>query len=63
MAASTMQTSSTELDDGAKAFLRSLPATTILECDGKRFMLCHAAPSDPLYGYCPEDSDKWDKEV
>lgn len=63
MAASTMQISSVELDDDAKAFLRSLPVTTVLERDGKRFMLCHATISDPLYGYCPENSDRWDEEV
>lgn len=63
MASVTMRISSAELDEEAKGFLRILPVTTVLERDGKRFMLCHAIPSDPLYGYCPENSGRWDKEV
>ena len=50
MASATMQFSTAELDEEAKAFLRGLPKTRILERDGKRFLLCHAIPSDPLMG-------------
>jgi len=25
--------------------------------------LCHAVPSDPLFTYCPPDSDRWEKEL
>ena len=63
MARATMQVSNAELDEEAKEFLRSLPNTKILERDGKRFMLCHAIPSDPLYGYCSQDSERWQQEV
>ena len=63
MASATMQVISAELDEEAKEFLRGLPKTRILEHDGKRFLLCHAIPSDPLFGYCPEGSDKWQQEV
>jgi protein phosphatase len=63
MASATMQISNAELEDEAKAFLRGLPKMKILERDGKRFMLCHAIPSDPLYGYCPQDSERWQHEV
>lgn len=28
-----------------------------------RFFLVHAIPSDPLFGYCPEESDRWKQEV
>jgi predicted phosphodiesterase len=31
--------------------------------DGVRFFACHATPSDPLYEYCPPDSDRWPAEV
>lgn len=63
MATATMQFSTAELDEEAKEFLRGLPKTRILERDGKRFLLCHAIPSDPLFGYCPQDSERWQQEV
>jgi predicted phosphodiesterase len=28
-----------------------------------RFYLVHACPTDPLFGYCPEQSDRWKDEV
>ena len=55
MASATMQVSTAELDQAAKAFLRGLPKTKLVERDGKRFLLCHAIPSDPLYGYCARE--------
>jgi protein phosphatase len=27
--------------------------------DGKRFVLCHATPSNPLFEYCGPESPKW----
>jgi putative phosphoesterase len=63
MADATMQYSKANLDDDAKAYLRELPLNRVLEHDGRRFHLCHAIPSNPLYGYCPEDSDLWLKEL
>ena len=63
MASATMQASTAELGEEAKEFLRGLPQIKTLESNGKRFMLCHAIPSDPLYGYCSGDSDRWQKEV
>jgi putative phosphoesterase len=63
MASATMQFSNAELDEEAKQFLRGLPKTRILERDGKRFLLCHAIPSDPLFGYCPQDSERWRQEI
>jgi len=44
-------------------YLQQLPLRRTIERDGQKFYLCHAIPSDPLYGYCPEDSDRWAKEV
>ena len=44
-------------------YLQQLPLHRIVERDGKRFYLCHAAPSDPLYGYCGENSERWPREV
>ncbi len=46
-----------------KSFFALCPRRKLLERDGKRFLLCHAIPSDPLFGYCPEDSERWQQEV
>jgi len=63
MADATMQYSKTALDGDATTYLRELPLTRVLERDNHRFSLCHAIPSNPLYGYCPEDSDLWPAEL
>jgi putative phosphoesterase len=47
----------------ASAYLRQIPLQRIVERDGKRFHLCHATPSDPLYCYCLEHSEMWAEEV
>jgi protein phosphatase len=44
-------------------YLQQLPLHKTVERDGKKFYLCHAVPSNPLYEYCPEDSDRWVQEV
>jgi protein phosphatase len=46
-----------------KAYLRSLPLHVRQRCDGRDFLLCHAAPSDPLFRYCPPDSPDWPGEA
>jgi len=51
------------LDEEQKAYLRALPLTVQKEIAGRRFFLCHAAPSDPLYQYLPPDSARWPAEV
>jgi protein phosphatase len=63
MAESTMQYSKANLDSDATSFLRGLPFTRLIERDDHKFFLCHAIPSNPLYGYCFEDSDLWSKEL
>jgi len=44
-------------------YLQQLPLRRTVERDGKKFYLCHAAPSDPLYSYCSENSERWAHEV
>jgi len=63
MAEQTRQFCITVLSPQHKDFLRRLPIRLALERGGTRFFLCHARPSDPLYGYCPEDSDQWELEL
>jgi len=51
------------LDAAQKDYLRQLPLHMELKRGNTRFYLCHAKPSDPLYGYCPEDSKEWPLEL
>jgi putative phosphoesterase len=44
-------------------YLRNLPIQQEVDIDGTSFYLVHAIPTDPLFGYCPEDSEKWEKEL
>lgn len=54
-----------ELDFAAKSYLAELPPTVTHPIDGATLVLCHAAPSDPLYVYVPLEKDmrKWDDET
>lgn len=52
-----------ELSDGNKAYLAELPLSATADVNGTRFFLCHATPSDPLFTYCPPESDQWLTEV
>jgi protein phosphatase len=45
------------------SYLRSLPARLELTTNSTRFYLVHAMPSDPLFGYCPGEYDRWKQEV
>lgn len=51
------------LDEEQKDFLRKLPLKLELERENTSFYLCHAKPSNPLYGYCSEQSEEWIKEL
>lgn len=51
------------LSDEQKAYLRDLPATARRDVDGRRFFLCHAAPSDPLFRYAPPEREFWEREA
>jgi len=48
-----------QLDDEEKAFLRALPRTRRLVLDGRRVLILHATPADPLYSYLPPDVEHW----
>ena len=63
MADATKRISDAVLTNEQKAYLRELPMHVTVERDGTRFYLCHAKPSDELYGYCPQDSEEWPKEI
>lgn len=52
----------TALQAAQTKFLRDIPLQLELEVGRTRFWLCHAIPSDPLFGYAPADSEKWQEE-
>lgn len=63
MAETTRQFSMAVLSESSKRFLRELPIYVTVERDGKQFFLCHAMPTDPIFGYCPAESDNWPQEL
>ena len=63
MADLTRRYSASVLKKEQSEFLRALPLKLELNRQDTRFYLCHATPSDPLYGYCPEQSDEWVNEL
>lgn len=44
-------------------YLRGLPVQCELILNATSFYLVHAVPTDPLFGYCPEDSERWERET
>jgi putative phosphoesterase len=44
-------------------FLRQLPIQREVVADRQKFYLVHAAPTDPLFGYRTENSERWEKEI
>lgn len=63
MAETTRKYTASVVSEDQKQFLRRLPLNLQISRNNTRFYLCHAKPSDPLYGYCPEDSDQWSNEL
>jgi putative phosphoesterase len=63
MADATRRFSASVVTEDQKKFLRDMPLKAEINRANTRFYLTHARPSDPLYGYCPQDSDEWVKEV
>jgi len=48
-----------QLSDEERLFLRALPGQLSLVLDGKRILMLHAAPADPVYGYLRSDASTW----
>lgn len=42
-----------------RRFLADLPTTRMVNIEGKRFLLCHATPRDPMDEYAPADPAFW----
>jgi protein phosphatase len=47
------------LSDEQLRYLRSLPLKATVTVDGVHFLMCHAAPPDPLFEYRREESPLW----
>jgi putative phosphoesterase len=63
MAEMTRRYTDSVLNKEQKQYLRQLPLKLDVKRQDTSFYLCHAKPSDPLYGYCPEQSDEWVDEL
>ena len=63
LAAETMRCTRGLCSEEELVFLRSLPRHREIAVDSTRFYLVHATPTDPLFAYCPEESDRWMREV
>ncbi len=44
-------------------YLKNLPLYRETQVGATKFFLVHAMPSDPLFGYCPENSPEWREQV
>ena len=63
MAQETMRFTRSVLSADQIQYLANLPLTAERVVDGTKFVLCHAAPSDPLYKYIPANSPQWEQEI
>ncbi len=63
MAEATRRYTNSILSMEHKHYLRHLPRFVEIERNGTKFYLCHAVPSDPLFGYCQADNPRWPAEV
>lgn len=59
MAQATRRFSADVLSEEQKLILRSFPDQIRVTRSQKRFFLCHATPSNPLYEYRAAGSEKW----
>lgn len=62
MASEMQKITDSLLNAEQKSYLRSLPTGMDFMRGETNFYLCHATPSDPLYGYCEANSHQWVQE-
>lgn len=62
LAKATARFTQEQLTPADQDYLAGLPLQLELQKDRTRFWLCHARPSNPLYGYAPTDSESWREE-
>jgi putative phosphoesterase len=63
LAAETLRYTQEVCSDEHLLVLRNLPQFREITIRGTRFYVAHATPSDPLFAYSPEGSERWTREV
>lgn len=63
LASETMAFSERVLSAVDKRYLAELPEFVRRQIDGFEFLLCHATPTDTLFGYRPAESPDWDADL
>lgn len=63
LAAETRHFTQTVCDTADVTYLKNLPVQCELAVGGQRFYLVHAVPTEPLFGYCNEVSERWRNEI
>lgn len=63
LAAETLRYTQQVCTEEDLAYLRSLPLDCRITMGGTRFYLVHGMPTDPLFGYCREESELWREQV
>lgn len=63
MAADTREFTQRLCTPGEMDYLRNLPIQQEISVDATKVYLVHAMPTNPLFGYCPEQSIQWEKEL
>ena len=63
LAAAMQHYTASQLAVAAKEYLANLRRCVMHNVEGTRVYLCHAVPSDHLYGYVqPDDTTRWERE-
>lgn len=63
LAAETLQYTLEACTEKDLGYLRSLPIYREVRIAQTQFYLVHATPTDPLYGYCPQNSSSWSEQA
>jgi putative phosphoesterase len=59
LADATYSIGEAQLTADERAYLAALPSRTVIDRGGRRLLLVHATPSDPLYGYRASTVEVW----
>jgi putative phosphoesterase len=51
------------ITEGQRRWLGALPTSRMLTLNGKRYLLVHATPRDPMDEYAPPDVDFWTRKL
>lgn len=59
----TRRTTVAQLTPDDRRYLADLPTSQMLTLDGKRYLMVHGSPRDPLDEYVPTDPSAWEARV